>query len=89
MGFTGGWVYDTTELLTGFGADPGISYKEWFDANEQREAFRRSWGAFFLEFDILIIPSFTMVAFPKDEDRPFAERRYASRCELTARSLAG
>jgi amidase len=65
-------VYETlmASSAAGFGVDPGISYKRWFDHNERREEFCQCWSRFFTEWDVLICPSYSMVAFPKDETPP-------------------
>ncbi len=52
-----------------------ISAYAWMDALDAQLAFRRQWAALFREFDVVIAPTFGVVAFPHD-DRPFADRTH-------------
>ena len=48
---------------------------QWMDALDAQLRFRRQWAALFREFDVVLAPTFGVVAFPHD-DRPFGERTH-------------
>lgn len=50
-----------------------MSHLEWIRHNFRREKLRRAWGAFFEDWDVVICPEASVVAFPHDR-RPLAER---------------
>ena len=52
-----------------------ISAHAWMDALDAQLRFRRQWAALFREFDVVLAPTFGVVAFPHDA-KPFAERTH-------------
>lgn len=50
------------------------SFKEVFDANQQREHLRWAWHAFFGGHDLMLMPITTTAAFPHDQSEPMAAR---------------
>ena len=52
-----------------------VSAHAWMDALDTQLGFRRQWAALFREFDVVIAPTFGVVAFPHDA-RPFGERTH-------------
>ena len=50
------------------------SYKEVFDANQQREHLRWAWHDFFGRFDVLLMPITATPAFPHDQSEPMPAR---------------
>ena len=50
-----------------------MSHREWIRHNFRREKLRRAWGAFFEDWDVVICPEASVVAFPHDE-RGLADR---------------
>jgi amidase len=54
------------------GPPPPTAY-QWMDALDAQLAFRRQWAALFREFDVVLAPTFGVVAFPHDA-KPFGER---------------
>ena len=50
------------------------SYKEFHDANNQRELLRWAWRAFFDRYDVLLAPITATAAFVQDESEPPAAR---------------
>jgi amidase len=57
------------------GGPPAISAHAWMDALDAQLGFRRQWAALFQDFDVVLAPTFGVVAFPHDA-RPFAERTH-------------
>jgi amidase len=55
------------------GGPPAISAHAWMDALDAQLRFRRQWAALFKAFDVVIAPTFGVVAFPHD-DQSFGER---------------
>jgi amidase len=51
------------------------SYKEVFDAHQQREHLRWAWHDFFGRFDMLLMPITATAAFPHDQSEPMPARR--------------
>lgn len=51
------------------------SYKEVFDANQQREHLRWAWHEFFGKHDLLLMPITATAAFPHDQSEPLPARR--------------
>jgi amidase len=54
------------------GPPPPTAY-QWMDALDAQLAFRRQWAALFETFDVVLAPTFGVVAFPHDA-KPFGER---------------
>jgi amidase len=50
------------------------SYKEVFDAHQQREQLRWAWHEFFSRFDVLLMPITATAAFPHDQSEPMPAR---------------
>lgn len=50
------------------------SFKQHFDAQQQREALRWAWHDFFQRYDVLLAPSTTTAAFPHDHSEPATNR---------------
>jgi amidase len=50
------------------------SYKEVFDANQQREHLRWAWHEFFGRFDVLLMPITATAAFAHDQSEPMPAR---------------
>ena len=50
------------------------SYKEVFDANQQREHLRWAWNDFFGRFDTVLMPITATAAFPHDQSEPMPAR---------------
>ncbi len=55
--------------------DSTASYKELFDANQQRETLRWAWHDFFGRFDLLLMPATATAAFFHDHSEPAPARR--------------
>ncbi|MEX1165628.1 MAG: amidase [Hydrogenophaga sp.] len=51
------------------------SFKQHFDAQQQRERLRWAWHDFFQRFDVLLAPVTTTAAFPHDHSEPITERK--------------
>lgn len=51
------------------------SYKEVFDANQQREHLRWAWHKFFGRHDLLLMPITATAAFPHDQSEPMPARK--------------
>lgn len=51
------------------------SYKEVFDAQQQRERLRWAWHQFFGRHDLLLMPITATAAFPHDQSEPMPARR--------------
>ena len=56
-------------------APPPPSAYAWMDALDAQLRFKRQWAALFEEFDVVLAPTFGVVAFPHDT-RPFGERSH-------------
>jgi amidase len=56
-------------------APPAPSAHAWMDALDAQLRFKRRWAALFREFDVVLAPTFGVVAFPHDA-RPFGERTH-------------
>lgn len=56
------------------GPPPPSAY-EWMDALDAQLAFRRQWAALFRSFDVVLAPTFGVVAFPHDA-KPFPQRTH-------------
>jgi amidase len=52
-----------------------ISHAEWLRANDRRVKFRRAWGAFFQQWDVLLCPAFATPALPHMQSEKSWERR--------------
>jgi amidase len=52
-----------------------ISYRDWAAADVARRRLRDQWRQFFKEFDLVVCPPFTSVAFAHDHSMPQEERR--------------
>jgi amidase len=50
------------------------SFKQHFDAQQQREALRWAWHDFFKQYDVVLAPSTTTAAFPHDHSEPVTSR---------------
>lgn len=50
------------------------SYKEFYDANNQRELLRWAWRDFFAKYDVLLAPITATAAFPHDHSEPAIQR---------------
>lgn len=51
------------------------THRAWLGMNEQRARWRRSWSAFFRDYDVLLCPSFATAALPHRQDgSPFGRR---------------
>jgi amidase len=51
------------------------SFKEVFDANQQREHLRWAWHDFFGRYDLLLMPITATAAFPHDQSEPMPARK--------------
>ena len=51
------------------------SFKEVFDANQQREHLRWAWHDFFDKHDLLLMPITATAAFPHDQSEPMPARK--------------
>lgn len=56
-------------------ASPPPTAHQWMDALDTQLRFRHQWAALFQDFDVVLAPTFGVVAFPHD-DRPFGERTH-------------
>jgi amidase len=54
--------------------DSTASFKEVFDAHQQREHLRWAWHDFFGRFDVLLLPITATAAFPHDQSEPMLAR---------------
>jgi amidase len=52
-----------------------ISHRAWLALNERRHVLRRTWQAFFEQWDVLVCPAFGTPALPHDPATPTEERR--------------
>jgi amidase len=50
------------------------SFKQWFDAHQQRERLRWAWHDFFQRYDLLLAPVTATAAFPHDHSEPMGAR---------------
>lgn len=50
------------------------SFKQHFDAQQQREALRWAWHVFFQKYDVLLAPATTTAAFKHDHSEPATNR---------------
>ena len=64
-----------TAISRGMSNATPMSAHAWMDALDAQLGFRRRWAALFREFDVVIAPTFGIVAFPHD-DRPFGQRTH-------------
>ena len=55
----------------------GLSHGEWVGLNERRHRIRRTWGAFFQEWDVLLCPVHALPALPHRHEAPSTELRIA------------
>jgi amidase len=62
-------------------AEP-ISAHAWMEAQDAQLAIRRHWARLFETFDVILAPTFGVVAFPHDE-APFGERTHLIDGEVT------
>ena len=62
-------------------AEP-ISAHAWMEAQDAQLAIRRQWARLFETFDVVLAPTFGVVAFPHD-DAPFGERTHVIDGEVT------
>jgi amidase len=53
---------------------PLLSHHQWMAAEIARARLRQQWAALFREFDVVLCPAFSVVAFPHDQ-KPDAELR--------------
>ncbi len=49
-----------------------ITYPQWLELHQARGAIRLSWQAFFEDWDVLLCPAHTSLAFPHDHSEPMA-----------------
>lgn len=49
-------------------------HRAWFAAHEERERVREAWAEYFQDYDVLLCPAGSMVAFPHDQQRDRTER---------------
>jgi amidase len=69
------WQLTAANRAFGFGTDDGrVNLLQYRQAQESREKIRRAWNRFFAEYDILIAPSHSTLAFLKDHS-PADNRR--------------
>jgi amidase len=52
-----------------------LHHRTWLGLNEQRFRWRRTWSAFFREWDVLISPAFSTQALPHRHDGTPWDRR--------------
>jgi len=50
------------------------SFKQWFEAHQQRERLRWAWHDFFQRYDLLLAPVTATAAFPHDHSEPMGAR---------------
>lgn len=50
------------------------SFKQWFEAHQQRELLRWAWHDFFKRYDLLLAPVTATAAFPHDHSEPMGAR---------------
>ncbi len=62
-----------TAISRGMPGRDSISAHAWMDALDAQLKFRRQWARLFQDFDVVLAPTFGVVAFPHD-DKPFGER---------------
>ena len=51
-----------------------ISHRDWIRLNDEREALRRAWDAYFDDIDVLVCPAAMSVAFAHDRDGERTQR---------------
>jgi amidase len=54
---------------------PLLTHHEWMTAQVARAQFRRQWDRLFQEFDVVLCPPFSVLAFPHDQTEDAEERR--------------
>jgi len=52
-----------------------MTHRTWAGLNEQRHRLRRTWSAFFRDWDVLLCPAMPSAAIPHRQDGPTWERR--------------
>jgi amidase len=52
-----------------------MHHRAWLGLNEQRFSWRRTWSAFFRDWDVLLSPAFSTPALPHRQDGPPWDRR--------------
>jgi amidase len=52
-----------------------MTHREWLGLNEKRHKFRRAWGAFFQDWDVLLCPPIATTALPHMQQGAVWERR--------------
>jgi amidase len=52
-----------------------MTHRAWLGLNEQRARLRRTWSAFFREWDVLLCPAFSTAALPHRQDGAPWDRR--------------
>jgi amidase len=52
-----------------------INAHEWMNLLDAQVAFRRRWAAFFESYDIVLMPTFGVTAFPHNDVEPFQARK--------------
>lgn len=61
-----------------------VSHREWLHLNERRFQIRRSWGAFFRDWDVLLCPVIATPALPHMQAGETWERRVTVNCSSIA-----
>ncbi len=61
--------------LAGAARSRVISHRDWLLLNNRREALRYAWREFFEDWDLVLCPAYTTVAFSHD-DRPIEQRSH-------------
>lgn len=51
-----------------------MRHREWLSYNERRLQMRKSWEAFFKEWDVMLLPVMACAAIPHDHSEPIASR---------------
>jgi amidase len=52
-----------------------MTHRDWLHLNERRSQFRRAWGAFFQDWDVLLCPVIATAALPHMQDNQTWERQ--------------
>jgi amidase len=52
-----------------------MTHRDWLRLNERRAQFRRAWGAFFQQWDVLLCPAIATAALPHMRENPTWERQ--------------
>lgn len=53
----------------------GVTHREWLDRHAEREAIRRAWAEFFMDYDAILMPVSFVPPFPHNQEGDFGTRK--------------